>query len=162
MRAVILMSLFFATLLTYTLRLHAESASNSNAAKTSSSAESLPSTHKDKFIDLFRNDFKSDHLASGVEKRFSAAADYIERCCKHPDDIINLLKSNGFKVKTYNERPSEVTVKGRVIEYDEIIGGTRSPGLQRFWQITTTYRADIYLKNNKVVFVSAVVDTALP
>lgn len=132
------------------------------AASDKPASSTVESVETGRFIDIFRKQYKSDLQSSGVEKRFAAAKAYIESCCKTQEDVASLLESNGFKVKVYTGLDGELPTRHGKIKYDSLVGGTRGPGWARFWQITTTYRADIYFRAGKVASVSAMVDTAMP
>lgn len=125
-------------------------------------SSTVESVENGRFIDIFREQYKSDSQSSGVEKRFAAAKAYIESCCKTQEEVVALLEDNGFKVKVYVALDGKLPTSHGKIKYDELISGTRGPGWARFWQIFSEYGASVYLRDGRVVFVSAVVDTTLP
>lgn len=118
------------------------------------------------FIDLFHKKYPSNSEMTGVERRRTDASNFIQACCKDRDDVVKLLKNNGFKVKTYKNIDPETLDRsihqlGGIV-HDEIVSGERSPGPLQFWRIFTKFRATVYLYKGEVVDVWAVVDTALP
>lgn len=117
------------------------------------------------FIDIFRKTYPSDAQSTGVEVRIREAAAYIEKCCETDEAIVEMLKRNGFEVglKQYETiQTLETSMSHDPVQYDKLIFGNRSPGILRFWQITTTYGVGVYFKDGERVFVGAKVYKAMP
>ncbi len=124
-----------------------------------------PLMSRGEFVDMFTKD-KYD-----VSEQARA---YIESCCNDRDSVVTLLEKNGFQLFIKNE-PTEVERINRQydqsrrswpsdmqMDFDEFISGTRAPVFWRFWDIFATYNVSVFIKDKKIIRVTARVERTMP
>ena len=88
---------------------------------------------------------------------------YMQACCKTRQEAIALLRMNGFSVQEFPQPENlERSTKEAGFDHDQFIAGVRLPGLFRFWRFFTEYRVTVYLKNEEITGVYAVVRVVYP
>ncbi|MFN3826113.1 MAG: hypothetical protein ACK4NR_00635 [Micavibrio sp.] len=121
-------------------------------------AEGVEPSRPERFIDLFHNE-KGRFVTAEATK-------YIKACCEQSEDAIHLLVKNGFKISIVDDasQVSKLNKHWRTEKdsFDKFIFGSRGPGLSRFWKFFSRYSIALFVKDNEVKRVYAVVDTTYP
>lgn len=117
------------------------------------------------FIKIFTDKQRKDN--EGLGNVSVQAQAYLEACCKTKEDIIEVLKSNGFKVFVKNYREGEIVDRGFDEEYfDTVITGHRISKftLSHHWMsyIPAEYSISIYRNDEKTERVFARITRTMP
>lgn len=134
---------------------------------------------KTPLMKLFEKKYINNNSYSPATQKSLAIKDYILGCCEFRDDAIDMLIKNGFEIAQI-DNPEEVEKLNSDYrqtkefwankyedyipqDYDGFVRAKKANVLPtQSMLFSSEYRISLFLKNNKVVWVIARIDTTLP
>ena len=114
-------------------------------------------------LDLFVE--RQQHGHSDGDLR-NAVKTFVLGCCSPKDAAIELLRANGFTVKSVSDPDGVKDLnehwKFGSDGYDEFVFGTRHTSFRRFWDVFAMYEVVLFISDGKVMETWARVSRTLP